>query len=159
MAISGKTVIGTMKLYVQSSAPTAVTQSLRHLLSHNMLRLTITQVRLLSNTTKTLIKANMIKITDLLKILPNKVRITKDVAYEIVYIDEFNDNATLGECRYDQKQIVINRNQSKTETVKTILHEIVHAIAMENDIKLTETHVLGLENGLWRFLKLNGLLK
>lgn len=99
-------------------------------------------------------------ISSLLKLIPNRVRITQKVSYEIVFIDNFTtSDSTLGECRFDTKQIVINQNQSNTEKLKTVLHEIVHAIALENNIALTETHVLGLEDGIWRFLKLNGLLK
>lgn len=96
---------------------------------------------------------------DLVKLIPNQVRITKDVSYEVVFIDSFTDaTTTLGECRFDTKQIVINKNQSNTEILRTTLHEIIHAVALENNIKLTETHVLGLEDGIFRVLKLNKLL-
>jgi hypothetical protein len=101
---------------------------------------------------------NARQLSKLVESIPSRVRIKKNVSYEIVFIDEFVGGKTLGECRYDTKQIIINKNQSKTEILRTTLHEIVHAIAMENNIKLTETHVLGLEDGLFRFLKLNNFL-
>lgn len=91
--------------------------------------------------------------------LPNSVRITKDVSYEVVWVDNFPDSKTLGECRPSTRQIAINKNQSNTEKLRTTLHEIIHAIAIENNIKLTETHVLGLEDGIFRVLKLNKLLE
>lgn len=90
--------------------------------------------------------------------LPNVIRITNKVSYELLFIDEFPDGKTFGECRFNTKQIIINKNQSNTEMLKTVIHETIHAIALENDINLTESHVVGLEKGLFRVLKLNKLL-
>lgn len=87
--------------------------------------------------------------------IPNKIRITQKVSYEIVFIDEFIDGRTLGECRFDTKQIVLNKNQSLSETIKSLIHECFHALAMENDFELTENQVLALEDAIYRFLRLN----
>lgn len=92
--------------------------------------------------------------------IPNKIRITKDVSYEVVWLDHFPDtDYQYGECRFDSKQIVINKNQSNTEKLSTTLHELLHAVAMENDIPLTEKQVMALERSLFRVLKLNGWIK
>lgn len=102
---------------------------------------------------------NAKQLKNLVANLPNSIRITKSISYELVFIDNFPDNIkTLGECRFEAKQIVINKNQSNTETLKTILHEILHAVALENDITLSESQVVGLEEGLFRVIKLNGIL-
>lgn len=100
------------------------------------------------------------KAKDLLKLIPNHVRITKSVTYEVVWVDEFlNDHKQLGECWYEGKQIKINKNQSATEAYKTFLHETLHAIAFENKkLTLTETQVQHLENGIFRVLRLNKVL-
>lgn len=102
------------------------------------------------------------KAKDLPKLIPNKIRITKDVSYEVVYIDEFNRETGFqyGECRSDTKQIVLNKNQPPSELFKTFLHETLHAISFENEgLDLTEKQVRVLEHGLFRVLKLNGWLK
>jgi hypothetical protein len=90
--------------------------------------------------------------------LPKSVRVTAKVAYEIAYVDEFKDPTTLGEMRPSTKQIVIKNGQSNTELVKTFIHECLHAISDENDVKLTETQVGKLEHAVYRFLRLNGYI-
>jgi hypothetical protein len=99
------------------------------------------------------------KASDLLKLIPNIVRVTRNVSYEVLWNDEFpKDDNQLGECRGDVKQIVINKNQSPTETFKTYLHEALHAADFEEEIGLTEGQVRKLEDSLFRMAKLNGIL-
>ena len=94
----------------------------------------------------------------LVQFLPSKVRITSKVTYEVVFIDDFLDGKTLGECRHETKQIVIKKGLSATETLKTLIHEITHALALENEFTLTEQTVLHLESAIYRLLRLNGWL-
>lgn len=97
----------------------------------------------------------------LIKLIPVEVRITAKVKYEIVWIKEFaNDAKQMGECRRDEltRQIVISESQPKGEVFKTFLHEVLHAIDLENDIGLSEKQVRKLENGIFRTLKLNNML-
>lgn len=97
---------------------------------------------------------------DLPKLIPSSIRITKDVSYEIVYVEEFPaPYYQYGECRFDSKQIVLNKNQAPSELYKTYLHELIHAVDMENESGLTEKQVRKLEEGIYKVLKLNGVLK
>lgn len=91
--------------------------------------------------------------------IPNKIRITQKVSYEIVFIDEFVDGQKYGECRFDTKQIVLNKNQSMSETIKSLIHEYFHALAFENDFELTENQVLALEESVYRTLRLNKIFE
>lgn len=92
-------------------------------------------------------------------ILP-KVRLTSKIGYEVLFVNEFpNDPKCLGECRYDSKQIVIKNDESNTETLKTYIHEILHAVSNEYGANLTETQVGKMENGIYNFFRLNGYLK
>jgi hypothetical protein len=95
----------------------------------------------------------------LLSIIPTSIRITKDIRYEIVWVDEFlNDKKQLGECRYEFKQILINKQQSPTEAYKTFLHELLHAIQFEYpELKLTHSQIYKLEEIIFRLLRLNNL--
>lgn len=87
--------------------------------------------------------------------VPSKIRIKRDVAYEIL----FSDIEDWGQCRFQTKQIIINPKQSKTKLTKTIIHELIHAVDLENGKKhLTESQVRHLEEGFYRLLKLNGWL-
>lgn len=91
--------------------------------------------------------------------IPNLVRITPKISYEVLFTDLISENPdTLGEMRPDVKQIIIKNNQSSTELVKTFIHEVFHAISDEHGIGLTEAQVKGLELGVYRFLRLNGYL-
>lgn len=94
---------------------------------------------------------------------PSRIKIKKDVSYEIVFIPEFPVSQagyhTYGECRFDDKQIVIAMNQSETEMMKTAIHEIFHALAEENQIEIPHKAVHQLEGAVLRVLKLNKWLK
>lgn len=96
------------------------------------------------------------KAQDLPSLIPSHVRITKKVTYEVLYTDEFlRDDKQMGECRFEEKQILIKTGESPTETFKTYLHEVLHAMAYENGFILTETQVGDIEESLFRILKLN----
>lgn len=100
------------------------------------------------------------KPSDLLKLIPARVRITQSVTYEVVFIDSFPDPKQVGECRPDSKQIVIKKGESPTETYKTFLHEVLHAMSLERDgMNLTEKQVRLLEDEVFRVLKLNKILE
>lgn len=91
--------------------------------------------------------------------IPSQVRITSKISYEVVYTDQFKDPKVVGESRPGFPQIAIQNGLSNTETVKTFIHEVLHAIATENDFTLTENQVLALEDGIYRVLRLNKWLK
>lgn len=84
-------------------------------------------------------------------------KIGSDV-YEVVYIDDFKDGKTLGESRFDLKQIVIKRGQSDTELCKTMFHECLHVISDHYKAELTENQVLALEKSLPFWLKLGKIV-
>lgn len=98
------------------------------------------------------------KAKDFNKIIPSHVRITKDITYEVVWLDDFIDKKQLGECRYNEKQIVIKKNQSNSESMSTFIHEALHAVSFETKgLNLTEGQVYKLERSLFRMLKLNNI--
>lgn len=96
------------------------------------------------------------KLKDL---IPPKVRITSKVSYEVLFVDEFSNPRTLGECRYDAKQIVIKNGLSDTENYKTYLHELFHAFSFEYPgLELTEKQVQKLEEAMYRYERLNNIV-
>lgn len=91
-----------------------------------------------------------------IKIIPTQIRIKRDVSYEVVWTASFPDNKQVGECRYASKQIVLKTNESPTETLKTFIHETLHAISFEHPkLVLTERQVIILEIALYKVLILN----
>lgn len=93
---------------------------------------------------------------------PTKIRITSKISYEILYVPEFQDKGkyvTYGECRRDQKQIVISLNQTPKEMIKSLIHETFHAMEYENKIEIPHKAVHKLEDAVLNVLKLNGWIK
>lgn len=95
----------------------------------------------------------------LAKSIPNLTPPVQGESYEIVYIDDFKDGKTLGETRFDFKQIVIKKNQSDTELCYTAFHEILHLISDQYKVRLTESQVLALEKSLPFWLKLGKMIE
>lgn len=92
-------------------------------------------------------------------IIPPKIRLSQRVVYEIVWSDEIcGDEDTLGECRYDVRQIAISTKQSETDKMKTFIHETLHAISHEFKIPLTHKVIYALEHIIYRIMALNGWL-
>lgn len=91
--------------------------------------------------------------------LPHKIRITSKVSYEILHVDAFDDPEQLGECRFDTKQILINKNQSDTETIKTFIHEVLHALSEESGAAIPHGSIYKLESAILKMLKLNKWIK
>ena len=88
--------------------------------------------------------------------LPHKIRIKSKVAYEVVWAERIGDDeTTLGECRYDTKQIVLKTGMSDTEVMKTLIHEVFHAMAFEYDIQIPHKAIYHLEHSVYKVIKLN----
>jgi hypothetical protein len=88
---------------------------------------------------------------------PNKVRIKARVHYEIVWTDEFVDAPdNRGECRFDTKQIVLLRGMADGPTFETLIHELLHAIEFEYEIKMPHASIYALEGAIHAILKYNG---
>lgn len=96
------------------------------------------------------------KLKDL---IPSKVRITSKISYEILFVDEFSDPSCLGECRPNEKQIVLKNGQSDTEIYSCYIHELLHSFSFEyKDLNLTEKQVQKLEEAMYRYQRLNGII-
>ena len=84
--------------------------------------------------------------------IPSRIKIKNKVVYELVWVDEFSDPDTLGECRPWAKQIAIKSGQSERQEIKTFLHELLHAICEERGIKVSHRAIYQLEDALFYIL-------
>lgn len=73
--------------------------------------------------------------------------------WELVEIGDFQDKKTLGECRPTERQIVLKKDDPKK--VYTLIHELIHALDIDFDLKLSHAQVYGLEKALEKLYKLN----
>lgn len=101
----------------------------------------------------------MVNWKKMVKKIPSKVQIARNKTYEIVWIDSFADQITLGETRFDKNQIVIKSNLPPKTTIVTYLHEVIHAVSAEHDVELTENQVLALESSFYYLLKNDNVFK
>lgn len=95
----------------------------------------------------------MVNWKRLVKKVPHRIQIKKNVFYEVVYIDDFADGKTMGEARFNERQIVIKRGLSPKNTIVTFLHELTHVASYEYGIDLTENQVLATEGFYYYVLK------
>jgi len=78
--------------------------------------------------------------------IPHKIRINSKVSYDILWADIIDDDPeTLGSSYFITKEIVLKNGMSKTQTEKTVIHEICHSIDDENKIGLTHAQIYKLE--------------
>jgi len=81
--------------------------------------------------------------------LPSRVKIKNKVEYEVVHVDEFKEKTTVGECRPRNRQIALKINQSERQKIKSFIHEILHAVCMERDIKIPHGSIYELEHAFY----------
>lgn len=90
------------------------------------------------------------------KRLPNKIRIRKKT-YSVTYQDEVDKGRSYGSVDFPtQKILIATKNIPESEIESTIIHEVIHAIANEYDLRLGEPTVLKLERGLFEVFRRNG---
>lgn len=90
--------------------------------------------------------------------IPDKVRIN-GIIYDVEIANyEGNDFVSInywGHCYHDKCKIVLNKSIDKQKLEQTFLHEIIHIINIDYELKLDEDDVTRLANGLYAFLKDN----
>ena len=84
--------------------------------------------------------------------IPARIKIKNKVIYEVVWVESFKDPDVLGECRFEARQIALKKGQSERETLKTVTHEILHAIEYERGIKLSHKSIYQLEDAIYYIL-------
>jgi len=88
--------------------------------------------------------------------IPNRVRITSKVSYEIVYQDIIqNDPDCMGLCDPNKHIIFIQIGLSKKQLYKTFIHELTHAWNFEFELGISHESIYLLEDAILKTLTLN----
>lgn len=104
--------------------------------------------------------------------LRSSYRVTAKVVYRLFFGKELSTEQTVAEIHTEHKHIYIADGLSNSDTVKALIHELIHAIDLEHEMfvmegkrykktkkdYLTERQVCALEQGLYHFLRLNKFL-
>ncbi len=86
---------------------------------------------------------------------PRQIRV-KDETYEIRFVRKIQgDCKVLGTCDPETRTIRIKLGQSLSETFNTFVHEALHAIEFEYDIKISHRAVYLMEKGISDLLMAN----
>lgn len=97
--------------------------------------------------------------------LPNWVRIKRNLTYEKVYQDVIGDpkhpdaKNTHGYCDDETKHLYIKLGLTKLEQQQAEMHELLHAIIFRYKIKISHTQMDRLATALVDVCRLNGWLK
>lgn len=90
----------------------------------------------------------------MIKKLPFRIRFKPRQAYGVNLVSGFPGPLD-GTCNPNTKEIKLRGDMSERATLSALTHEILHLISFEWDLELTESQVLGLEEGLIKILELN----
>ena len=93
------------------------------------------------------------------KKLKTKIRFMSH-EYDLSFEPELEDTGgrLFGTSNVAKQQIKVCSGHSESITGETLLHELVHVVAKELDVKLEERSVIILGAGLYHFLHVNGML-
>lgn len=78
--------------------------------------------------------------------------IIKDESYRVCFVDVIDGKDTLGQTDSGTQVIHLKKGQTLEETLKTLIHECLHALEFEYDIKISHKAVYQLENAIFDLL-------
>lgn len=79
----------------------------------------------------------------------------KGEEWRIAFVDRIEGKETVGMCDPSNRIIYIANGQSKEEMFATFIHECLHALEMEHDIKISHKAIYALEKAVFQFLTEN----
>ncbi len=92
--------------------------------------------------------------------LPSKIKLSNKISYDVLFSECIGTD--LGQCQKchceSVRQIVINPKQPHSEQVKTLIHEVLHAIEIEANEPVPHKYIELFEFGLYEVLRLNKLI-
>lgn len=79
-----------------------------------------------------------------------------DAVYRIKFVRAFEDKTQLGECDPETLEIKIKCGQSREETLKTFIHETLHALLdFEHGVKIKHKLIYKLEEPIYQLIRDN----
>jgi len=89
--------------------------------------------------------------------IPEKLKIFGHDYVVMMHDQDEVGNYHLGTHIHRSTEILINRSQSKTQMESTLIHEIIEALNVYQELNLKHDQVVRLETGLYQVLKDNKL--
>lgn len=82
-----------------------------------------------------------------IKDYPNKIKVGKN-KWDLKVVDKVDDANSYGHADLVNKEILIRKNQNKTDMFKTFWHEVIHAFEEEYGFRLSHRDIFKLETAL-----------
>lgn len=79
----------------------------------------------------------------------------KDEEYRVAFVADIAGDNTVGQCDPGNRVIHIENGQSREEMLKTFIHETLHALEFEYDIKISHKAIYKLEIAIFNFIRDN----
>ena len=88
--------------------------------------------------------------------IPSKVKIMRGVYYKVLWQEVIqDDHSCMGICIKEDKTIILKMGMSSSDTAKTFIHELLHAIEFTYEEPMPHRVIETLEEGIFKVLKLN----
>lgn len=92
----------------------------------------------------------------MIKKMPHSVKIKSGIKYSVSIVPRFDDDQVKGSCNPNTREIKISSEQSNTDLVSVLIHELYHSLNFEYvDLCIVERQVEILEKAFIRLAKLN----
>ena len=78
-----------------------------------------------------------------------------DEEYRVAFVASIDGTNTIGLCDSGNKVIHIQKGLSKEETLQTFIHEVIHSMEFEYNIKISHRSVYKFETAIYNFIKDN----
>lgn len=75
--------------------------------------------------------------------------------WRLKMVRKIDSHDSLGECRPDERLILIRQGQTRAELAQTLFHELVHSAEAEYGFDLKHSHVYKLEEAIYDLLLQN----
>jgi Zn-dependent peptidase ImmA (M78 family) len=89
--------------------------------------------------------------------IPKEIEISEGVYYKVKFKRGLQQKGYDGLCFYDSKEIWIAAGMDHQETASTLVHEALHAISHEHDIRLDHKLIYKVEAALAFFIFRNSV--
>lgn len=83
--------------------------------------------------------------------IPSHLEIGREV-WEIRWVAKFKDRHQVGESDPEKRIIKIRKGMTTKETWATLIHEVLHAVDAEYDIKLKHKKIYALDRAFSEFI-------
>lgn len=90
---------------------------------------------------------------------PKELHIGSEI-YRVRFVRQFKEPDTIGECDPEAKEIRIKCGLGPEETLKTLIHEVCHALLeFEHEVEIKHKLIYAIEKPVYQFIRDNVLRK